>query len=95
FETVLVQTDEGEVLSGIVKKKEDHQLLIVKADGTEVVVPTASIEAMRPGQSSMPADLVKYLNKRELRDLVAYLASLDGQPSKGNGKDRSSAHGRK
>jgi hypothetical protein len=26
----------------------------------------------------MPADLMKYLTRRELRDLVAYLASLDG-----------------
>jgi quinoprotein glucose dehydrogenase len=93
FETVLIQTDEGEVLSGIVKKKEAHQLLVVKADGTQVVIPIASIEAMRPGQSSMPADLVKYLNKREMRDMVAYLASLDGEPNKGNGKNRSSAHG--
>ncbi|MFN9916608.1 MAG: hypothetical protein ACK53L_28715, partial [Pirellulaceae bacterium] len=83
----------GEVLSGIVKKKEAHQLLVVKSDGTQVVIPIASIEAMRTCQSSMPADLVKYLNKREMRDMVAYLASLDGEPNKGNGKNRSSAHG--
>ena len=28
----------------------------------------------------MPVDLLKYLNKRELRDMVAYLATLDGSP---------------
>jgi hypothetical protein len=39
-----------------------------------------TIEGRRDGLSSMPADLVKYLNRRELRDLVAYLKSLDGTP---------------
>ncbi len=27
----------------------------------------------------MPPDLTKYLNDRELRDLIAYLAGLDGK----------------
>jgi hypothetical protein len=29
----------------------------------------------------MPIDLVKYLTRRELRDVVAYLKSLDGSPA--------------
>ena len=31
---------------------------------------------MQAGLSGMPADLVKQLSKRELRDLVAYLGAL-------------------
>lgn len=35
----------------------------------------------------MPADLMKYLSKRELRDLVAYLSSLDGSENATAGLD--------
>ena len=34
------------------------------------------IEERKPGKSPMPEDLVKHLTKFELRDLIAYLASL-------------------
>ena len=34
------------------------------------------VDEMQAGLSGMPADLVKQLSKREVRDLVAYLSSL-------------------
>ena len=34
------------------------------------------IDEQAPGQSAMPQDLVKFLTKRELRDLVEYLSTL-------------------
>jgi quinoprotein glucose dehydrogenase len=48
------------------------------AQGLLIEVEKETIVNRKKGQSSMPADLMKYLTRRELRDLVAYLASLDG-----------------
>ncbi|MDZ4848856.1 MAG: PVC-type heme-binding CxxCH protein [Pirellulaceae bacterium] len=79
FETIIVQTDDGEVISGIVKSKEEGKMTILKSDGVLVSIDEESIEQTKKGLSSMPNDLLKYLNRRELRDLVAYLASLDGK----------------
>ena len=46
------------------------------AEGQTVVVPKKSIDERRVGKSAMPEDLYKTLSKREIRDLVEFLASL-------------------
>jgi quinoprotein glucose dehydrogenase len=79
FETMIVQTDEGEIVSGIVKAQNDDTLTLVTPTNSVVVIDQDSIEGVKKGQSSMPVDLMKYINRRELRDLVAYLVSLDGK----------------
>jgi quinoprotein glucose dehydrogenase len=81
FETVLILDADGNTLSGILKSEDESQVTLMDAQGVLVKIDKESIEARRKGASSMPADLMKYMNKRELRDLVAYLKSLDGSPS--------------
>ena len=76
FETALVLTTEGETIAGIVKLENDESLDLIKADGSLVRVDLEEIEARRKGKSSMPEDLIDKLTMRQLRDLVAYLASL-------------------
>ena len=80
FKTMIVQDEEGEIFSGILKKEDSENLILLDAQGALITIPVDTIEGRRDGLSSMPADLVKYLNRRELRDLVAYLKSLDGTP---------------
>jgi quinoprotein glucose dehydrogenase len=80
FETVVILDEDGKTVSGILKSEDDTDLTLMDAQGALVKIPKDKIEERRKGQSSMPVDLLKYLNKRELRDLVAYLASLDGSP---------------
>ena len=46
------------------------------ADGKLIEIDPGSIEGRKTGQSSMPDDLIKSLTKKEVRDLVEYLASL-------------------
>ncbi len=82
FETIIIQTDDSEIVTGIVKSRDEDKIVVLKSDGSLVSVATDSIEGTKKGQSSMPADLVKYLSRRELRDLVAYLVSLDGSLDK-------------
>lgn len=78
FETAIVLTEDDEIFTGIVKSENDTELVLVMADGKNVNIPIESITDRRKGKSSMPLDLYKYLSDRELRDLVAFLANLDG-----------------
>lgn len=78
FETIIVLTEDDETFSGIVQKETDTSLSIMDAQGAVVEIKKSEIVDRRKGLSSMPADLVQFLSRRELRDLVAYLASLDG-----------------
>ncbi len=81
FETVVILDDEGRTISGILKSEDDSSLTLMDAQGAVITVKKDAIEERKKGLSSMPVDLLKYLNKRELRDLVAYLSSLDGSPA--------------
>ena len=74
FEGVLVQTIDGAVLAGIVKEATDAKLVLITADGNLIEVRQDDIEEVVPGKSSMPEDLMKYLSRRELRDLIEFLA---------------------
>lgn len=78
FETAIVLTEDGEIFIGIVKSENDEGIELVLADGKSVKLAKTEISERRKGKSSMPLDLYKYLSDRELRDLVAFLASLDG-----------------
>lgn len=80
FETTVLADDLGASHIGIVRSETEEYIDLVKADGSQVRLLVDEIVARRRGQSAMPADLVKFLTTRELRDLVAYLASLDQPP---------------
>jgi quinoprotein glucose dehydrogenase len=79
FETTVIANDEGQVLTGIVKSDDGATIQLLQNDGSILRIPIESIVARKKGKSSMPADLVKHLSPRELRDLVAYLASLQSE----------------
>jgi quinoprotein glucose dehydrogenase len=74
FETVVVVDTEGKVHSGILKAETAERLDLLTADGKLVSLPQAEIEQRKFGKSSMPEDLTKHLSKRELRDLIEFLA---------------------
>lgn len=76
FETLIVETTEGRVFSGIVKESDEQQLKLMLADGNLVTIKKADIEETAKGQSSMPADLIKKLSHSDVRDLVEFLSSL-------------------
>jgi len=76
FQSVILTLADGRAVSGVLRSKTDKQYTLVTADNKVVTVPRDDVDAEKPDQSAMPADLVKKLTKRELRDLVEYLASL-------------------
>ena len=76
YETAVIANDSGEVYSGVVQSENDDEIELVRGDGSVIKIPTEEIVARKKGISSMPADLTKLMTARQLRDLVAYLASL-------------------
>lgn len=80
FETAVIVDSDGRVHSGIVKTENDHFVEIILSDGSLMRIAQDDIEVRRKGNSSMPTDLTKHMTPRELRDLVAFLASLKVDP---------------
>ncbi len=76
FETVVLADDSGQVYTGIILAESEELIDLVQADGAKRRIPVEQIVARRKGTSAMPNDLVKQMTLRELRDLVAFLASL-------------------
>lgn len=74
YEPVKILTDNGRVISGLVRE-ETKQSITLQIDAQKTVrVPITSIEERQFGTVSiMPAGLEKQLSKQELADLVMYL----------------------
>jgi len=76
YRTTVILTEDGQTAAGILVSENADTVRLKMADGTVKEVAVASIEERTNGPSSMPADLVGKLTRRELRDLIAWLASL-------------------
>jgi quinoprotein glucose dehydrogenase len=83
YETAVVTLADGRVVSGVVKEDTKRQLRLVTPENRELVIPADEIEGRRTGPSAMPDDLHPKLTRRELRDLVEFLASLRDPTPKG------------
>jgi quinoprotein glucose dehydrogenase len=75
FSTAMLILDSGKVVSGIVKEETNQSLRLITAEGKFVTVAKDEIDERLKGRSPMPADVVKLLSKRGVRDLVEFLAS--------------------
>ena len=84
FETAVILTVEGNTVAGIVKSEDEEQIKLIKPDGSLVQLKLTDIEARKKGKSSMPEDLINKLSLRQLRDLVAYLSSLQEESRVGH-----------
>lgn len=74
YETVVVTTDDGKQIIGVVKAEDDTTLTLITAEAKVIAVAKTSIEERRSGPSAMPGDMMKHLTKSDLRDLVEYLS---------------------
>jgi quinoprotein glucose dehydrogenase len=74
FESLLVTLTDNSVHAGIVKSENDKELTLMPPTGKLEKIPKNRIKSREKGPSGMPA-LSALLSKRELRDLVEFLAS--------------------
>jgi quinoprotein glucose dehydrogenase len=76
YETVILLLNDERTVSGIIKSEDQKEIRLVTAENKEIVIPVKDVESRRGGPSAMPDDLHKKLSRRELRDVVEFLASL-------------------
>ncbi|MFM8250289.1 MAG: PVC-type heme-binding CxxCH protein [Planctomycetota bacterium] len=76
YHSVLVETDEGKVITGIVARESKTELVVRDAEDRLITIPTASIEQKRDGRSLMPDGAIDALTRQELVDLVRFLSEL-------------------
>lgn len=70
----LMQSDAVE--TGRVEKENDKEVVLILSDGNRKTLAKSDIKGRKVGLSAMPEDEVKHLTRRELRDVVEFLASL-------------------
>ena len=76
FESVTIKTRQGKTVSGILKKEGAGKIELLDADGKLIKVPADQVVSRERGLSAMPEGLAKILSRRDLRDVVEFLASL-------------------
>lgn len=90
YESVIVQTIANKYRTGIVKKDDDKELVLLDAENNTIVIPKSEVKSRERGPSAMPEGLHAALSKRDLRNLVEWLASLK-TPAKGTSLDHGAA----
>lgn len=76
FETTIIVDFDGRIHAGIIKEDNDKVVKLMSPQGAIETIAKDEIEERAKGQSGMPSDLSKNLSRSEIRDLVAYLATL-------------------
>ena len=77
FVTYLVETQAGRIYTGLLVKKDAHEVIIRDAQNKEVRIPSEQIEELVPqGQSLMPELLLRDMTAQQVADLLDYLHSL-------------------
>ena len=72
-----IETSDGKLVTGLKVSDGPRGVELLQADGRRILVPQQDIESIRViRQSAMPEGVAEKLSRRQLRDLVAFLASL-------------------
>src|SRR5262249_21157984 len=80
FETLVLIMADGRILTGVLKGEDDKEIRLITPDAKMLTADKRQIDERSRGKSAMPDDAAKHLSRRELRDLVEFLASLTGPP---------------
>lgn len=75
FESVTVFLKNGTTVAGVVKSENDSTLVVNSPEDGILNVKKSEIEKRAPGISAMPEGLATLLTRKELRDLVEFLAT--------------------
>jgi putative heme-binding domain-containing protein len=76
FNTTVVATVDGKVLTGIKQRENKDELVLRDAEGKDITIPAKDIDDRKDGKSLMPEGLVDGLTKQELVDLTRFLTEL-------------------
>ncbi len=77
FVTYLAETVDGRVLSGLLVRRNDAEIVLRDLEAKEITLPAQDVEQFTPQQKSlMPELLLRDLTAEQVADLLAYLATL-------------------
>jgi quinoprotein glucose dehydrogenase len=76
YETIVVTSKNGNGFAGRLKYETEKELVLMSPEDGLVVLAKNQIQSRERGLSAMPAELGTMFSKRELRDLIEFLASL-------------------
>jgi quinoprotein glucose dehydrogenase len=74
FETLIIKLTDGKTHVGIKKGESETEIELLCPPDLRVKLAKAKIASTKTGPSSMPEDLVKLLTKRDVRNLVEFMA---------------------
>ena len=75
FESVLVTLNNGMAYAGIVKSEDSNNLVLNSPEDGIVTIKKADIKARNFGLSAMPEGMAALLGKKDLRDLIEFIAT--------------------
>lgn len=82
YEAYEIETKSGDLLTGYRIRSDREQVVLRESAATETItLRREQVKTERPAGTLMPPGLVDSLTREELRDLVAYLATL-GRPAR-------------
>lgn len=80
YRQTVVLTENGQVITGILREENDNALNLQTAEGS-VIIPKKEIESRQESElSMMPEDQLKQFSEHEVRSLIAYLRSKSQSP---------------
>lgn len=80
YDFFLVTLKNGNAVAGITRKETPTELTLISPEDGVVTIKKVDIKAKQKGPSGMPPGLQAVISKRELRDVIEYLASLKQAP---------------
>ena len=75
FDSIMITTKDDEDVSGVLRGETADEVTVAQPGGVLVKVKKTDIASRRTGLSGMPEGFGQLLSKRDLRDLVEYLAT--------------------
>ncbi len=76
FVAQLVETSNGQVVTGLLVSQNDKQVVLRGIDGKETTIATKDVELIAPQQKSlMPELLLQDMTAEQVADLLEYLVS--------------------
>ncbi|WP_020472696.1 DUF7133 domain-containing protein [Zavarzinella formosa] len=76
FDSVALRMADGRTVSGVLKSDDGKEVKVMTPEGKLITVKSEDVEDKKTTKSAMPEDIPTKLTKREIRDLVEFLASL-------------------
>jgi putative heme-binding domain-containing protein len=76
YDSVLITKTDGKSVAGVLKSEDKNEVKVMTAEGVLITINKEDVEARKATKSAMPEDIIQKLSKRDLRDVVEFLAGL-------------------